>query len=115
MLVDALGLLLVVVVQAANIRESEGAKLVRRARGRCLRLRLIGADQGAKAHRVAWAKAVGGWAGERVTRPAGATGFRVLPRRWAGERTRAWPGRARRLSKDFEGGPRPARRGARWR
>jgi putative transposase len=105
-LVDTLGLLLVVVVHAANIQESEGAKLVlRRARGWFPRLRLIWADQGYKAHLVAWAKAVGDWAIEIVTRPEGTKGFQVLPRRWVVERTFAWLGRSRRLSKDYEGRP----------
>jgi putative transposase len=105
-LVDTLGLLLVVVVHAANSQESDGAKLVRRrARGRFLRLTKIWADQGDKAHLVAWAKAVGDWAVEIVTRPAGTKGFQVLPRRWVVERTFAWLGRSRRLSKDYEGRP----------
>ena len=105
-LVDALGLLLVVVVHAANIQESEGAKLVLgRALGRFPRLRLIWADQGYKAHFVAWAHGVGDWAVEIVARPAGAKGFQLLPRRWVVERTFAWLGRSRRLSKDDEGGP----------
>jgi putative transposase len=105
-LVDTLGLLLVVVVHAANIQESEGAKLVlRRAPGRFPRLRLVWADQGYKAHFVAWARAVGDWAVEIVARPEGVKGFRVLPRRWVVERTFAWLGRARRLSKDYEGLP----------
>jgi putative transposase len=105
-LVDTLGLLLVVVVHAANIQESEGAKLVlRRARGWFPRLRLIWADQGYKAHLVAWAKAVGDWAIEIVTRPEGTKGFQVLPRRLVVERTFAWLGRSRRLSKDYEGRP----------
>ena len=101
-----MGLLLVVVVHAANIQESDGAKLVlRRARGRFPRLRLIWADQGYKAHFVEWAKAATGWAVEVVARPKDQKGFAVLPRRWVVERTFAWLGRSRRLSKDYEGLP----------
>ena len=105
-LVDTLGLLLVVVVHAANIQESEGAKLVLgKSLGRFPRLRLIWVDQGYKAHFVAWAEAIGDWAIEVVARPAGAKGFQLLPRRWVVERTFAWLGRCRRLSKDYEALP----------
>ncbi len=105
-LVDTLGLLLVVVVHAASAQDSEGAKLVlRRALGRFPRLARIWADQGYKAHLVAWAKAVGGWAVELVARPPGQRGFAVLPKRWIVERTFAWLGRSRRLSKDYEALP----------
>ena len=37
-----------------------------------------------------------------VRRPAGAQGFHLLPKRWIVERTFAWRGRYRRLSKDYE-------------
>jgi putative transposase len=105
-LVDTLGLLLVVVVHAANIQESDGAKLVLgRARGRFPRLRLIWADRGYKEHVVAWARAATGWLVEVVAKPTGQRGFAVLPRRWVVERTFAWLGRNRRLSKDDEALP----------
>jgi transposase len=39
---------------------------------------------------------------EIVKRSDDATGFVVLPRRWVVERTFAWLGRWRRLSKDYE-------------
>lgn len=39
---------------------------------------------------------------EIVPRPRGRHGFQVLPRRWVVERTFAWLGRYRRLSKDYE-------------
>ncbi len=101
-----MGLLLVVVVHAANIQESDGAKLVlRQAMGRFPRLAKIWADQGYKAHLVTWAQAVTGWVVELVTRPAGTKGFQVLPRRWVVERTFGWLGRNRRLSKDYEALP----------
>ena len=37
-----------------------------------------------------------------VNRPADAEGFVRLPKRWVVERTFAWLGRYRRLSKDYE-------------
>ena len=42
------------------------------------------------------------WKLEVVSRPAGSRGFVLLPRRWVIERTFAWLGRNRRLSKDYE-------------
>ncbi len=94
------------VVHAANLQESDGAKLVlRRARGRFPRPRLIWADQGYKDHFVAWARAATGGAVAVVARPKDQKGFAVLPRRWVVERTFAWLGRSRRLSKDYEALP----------
>ena len=37
-----------------------------------------------------------------VERPEGIKGFLLLPKRWIVERTFAWLGRYRRLSKDYE-------------
>ena len=42
------------------------------------------------------------WKLEIVSRPRAATGFVVIPKRWVAERTFAWLGRSRRLSKDYE-------------
>ena len=39
---------------------------------------------------------------EIVRRPKGEKGFILLPRRWVVERSIAWLGRYRRLSKDYE-------------
>ncbi len=39
---------------------------------------------------------------EIVERPKDTRGFTVLPHRWVMERTFAWMGRCRRLSKDYE-------------
>jgi putative transposase len=38
-----------------------------------------------------------------MTKERGAKKFEVIPFRWRVERTFAWPGRSRRLSKDYEG------------
>ena len=106
LVVDTLGLVLAVAVHAADIQDRDGARLVlARLLGRFDRLVLIWADGGDAGRLVAWAKCAGGWAVEVVKRPAGATGFAVLPRRWAVERTFAWLGRSRRLSKDYEALP----------
>jgi putative transposase len=43
-----------------------------------------------------------GWTIEIVRRAADAIGFVVQPKRWIVERTFAWFGRYRRLSKDYE-------------
>ena len=45
---------------------------------------------------------LGAWYFEIIRRSDKVTGFIVLPRRWVVERTFAWLGRCRRLSKDFE-------------
>ena len=37
-----------------------------------------------------------------MSRPEGSQGFVLLPKRWVAERTFAWLGRYRRLSKDYE-------------
>ena len=54
---------------------------------------------------VDWAQALGGYVLAIVRRPRDSHRFEVLPRRWVVERTFAWLGRCRRLSKDFEALP----------
>ena len=104
--VDTLGLLLAVVVHAANVQDRDAAKLVLAALlGRFPRLWVIWADGGYGGKLLVWALVVGGWVVEIVKKPEAATGFAVLPKRWIVERTFAWLGRSRRLSKDYEALP----------
>jgi putative transposase len=104
-LVDVMGLLLTVVVHAANIPERAGAKLLlqRAATKGFARLRLIWADGGyTGAAFQEWVRKLTGWLFEVVKREEGPKGFTVLPRRWVVERTLGWLGRSRRLSKEYE-------------
>jgi putative transposase len=103
-LVDTLGLLVAVVVHAANIQDQDGAKeVLRKAHRRFPRLKLVWADSAYNRNSLpCWAAAACYLALRIVKRAAGAIGFVLLPRRWVVERTFAWLGRNRRLSKDYE-------------
>ena len=101
--VDTIGLLLAVVVHAADIQDRDGAKLVlSKLLGRFPRLKLIWADAAYAGQLVDWASALGGWLIEVVKRAKDSHSFEVLRRRWVVERTLGWLGRNRRLSKDYE-------------
>ena len=91
------------VVHPADVSESAGAKRVlgkAKAAGRALAK--IWVDGGYQAGVVAWAETELGYPLEVVARPPGTKEFAVLPRRWVVERSFAWIGRYRRLSKDYE-------------
>ncbi|AKB70785.1 MULTISPECIES: IS5 family transposase [Methanosarcina] len=103
-LVDTIGLLLMVVVHTADIQDRDGAKLVlEQVKGTFSRLQLVWADAGYSGKLIDWTKVVCGWVLEIVKRSDDVKGFKVLPHRWIVERTFAWLGRYRRLSKDYEG------------
>ena len=105
-IVDTTGLLLTVVVHPANIQDRDGARLAFiRLAGRFPRLKRIWADGAYAGKLVPWVRNVCGWDLELVRRPSGQHTFEVLPRRWVVERTFAWLGRYRRLSKDYEESP----------
>ena len=98
-----MGLILAVVVHAANIQDRDGAKLVLAwLRGRYRRLKLIWADGGYAGKLIEWTASFGNWVLEIVKRSDDVTGFVVLPKRWIVERTFGWIGRYRRMSKDYE-------------
>ena len=103
-LVDTLGNLLQVVVHAAHLQDRAGAKLLLNDMPKKLwqRLKLIWADGGYRGKLVKWVKQTFGVLLEIVLRSHKANGFEVLPKRWIVERTFAWLGRYRRLSKDYE-------------
>ena len=98
-----MGLILAVVVHAADIQDRDGAKLVlTRLVGKFWRLKLIWADGGYAGQLIEWTRQLGRWVLQIVKRSDDATGFVVLPKRWIVERTFSWLGRYRRLSKDYE-------------
>jgi putative transposase len=99
-------LLLAVVVTAASVQDRDGAtQLLAPLRFKYARLRLIWADQAYAGDLIAWLWALRPWRKiclAIVKRPEGTKGFLLLPKRWIVERTFAWLGRYRRLSKDYE-------------
>jgi putative transposase len=103
--VDTMGLLLVVVVHSCGLQDPAGARLVLpKLSGVFPRLLKIWADAIYRGPLVTWAQEQG-WDLEIVERPQGQKGFVKLPRRWVVERTFAWLGLCRRLSKDYEALP----------
>jgi putative transposase len=119
LLVDTLGLVMAVCVGPANVGDRDGAEvLLARAAHRFPRLRYLWADQGYRGrdfadgiretHGITVGIVQRRDGGSRHTRaPDGAPPrevplFAVVARRWVVERTFAWLGRYRRLSKDYE-------------
>lgn len=104
-MVDVLGLIIAVVVHAADVQDRDGAELlfqkVKDDR-QLSRLQLIWADGGYAGKAVAWLAQQCQWLIAIVKRSDDMQGFVVLPRRWVVERTFGWLGRYRRLSKDYE-------------
>jgi putative transposase len=128
LLVDTEGLVLRAVVHPANIMDRDGVKLVlhESLTTDFPRLRHVWLDSAynGKGKGKDWIEQTLGWSAQIVAHPPRykkvwvpkdlppeqidwskylpPPGFRVLPRRWVVERTFAWQGQQRRLSKDYE-------------
>lgn len=110
--VDTLGLRLAVVMTSAQIDEGAAAVdvLTQSSAQAFPRLATLLGDTKDHQHALAawWAKHRPGWRIEVKARPEGSTGFTPVRTRWVVERTKAWNGRARRKSKDYERKPESA-------
>jgi len=101
---DTAGLLVAVMVHAADIQDRDGAApLLASIRLLFPWVRHVFADGGYAGEKLRSAlTCFGRYTIEIIRRSDAAKGFERLPRRWVIERTFAWLNRNRRLSKDFE-------------
>lgn len=100
---DTMGLLLVVMVHAANIHDSKSAmQVISLLKGKFNRLTTIFADGGYRGEIIEKVKEGFGWIISIVLRSDKTKNFEVLPKRWVVERTFSWFESYRRLSKDYE-------------
>src|SRR5947208_5088656 len=101
--VDTGGLLLGVIVHAADVQGADGVgDLLRRLRRPYPWLEAVFADGAYDRLAALLACFLLGLTLIIVRRLAGSTGFVLLPRRWVAERTLAWLGRWRRLAREYE-------------
>jgi transposase len=103
--VDSMGLLLAVLITAANVDDAQAAtELFSRLNGQPVsQVKRMYADSKYQNFVLyEWVETNADWDLEIVRRPKDTKGWVVLPIRWTVERTFAWLGKCRRLSKDRE-------------
>lgn len=105
--VDTLGLVLRVLVTAANVPEREGGKLVlarvKQMGDAVSRLHTVWVDGGYDGNPfLRWVMDTCRWIVQVVLRPQERKGFVLLPKRWVVERTYVGLNWCRRLSKEYE-------------
>ena len=101
--VDTGGLLLGVIVHAADVQDADGVgDLLKKLKRLYCWLRVVFADSVYDRLPVLLACFLLGLTLVIVRRLTGSAGFVLLPRRWVAERTLGWLGRWRRLAKDYE-------------
>ncbi|WP_161668726.1 transposase [Kallotenue papyrolyticum] len=102
-MVDTLGLLILLLIPATNVQDSDAGQELRiDARYKSHRLKKIYADQGHKQWLVDWIQQWLAFVVEVVVKPSEQRGFQVHPKYWIVERFFAWLNMYRRLSKDYE-------------
>lgn len=101
---DTLGLLLTVMVTAANIQDRTAARdLLQRLAAAFGKIRRVWVDGGYTSGPLKkWAKTTFNITVDIVSKLTGQTSFLVLPRRWVVERTFSWLTQARRNARDYE-------------
>jgi putative transposase len=100
-----LGLIWGILITPANETDADAAEtLLQKVHSQLPRLKVIWADQGYRSI-VDWVQQQFRFLLSVVLRPIHVVGFVLLPHRWVVERTFAWLGKYRRLSKDYEANP----------
>ena len=105
LLVDTLGLILAVLVTSAAVSDADGARMLLEeiCQFQFPRLRVIWADSAYRQKKLrAYVQSNCWFCLEIKSRPSGAKGFVLIPKRWVVERTFGWLGRYRRLHKNYE-------------